>query len=243
MRRALIVVGKAPVAGRTKTRLVPPLTPVEAAALYGAFLLDSVDLGLGLCWECVSVVHPRGEGAALRELLPREVSLLEQRSVGLGDALTHAFEHHLAQGFDRVVLIGSDNPTLPAAPIEGACAALTTARDIAIGPTPDGGYYLIGMAAPHLGVFDDIAWSTPRVYAQTLARAAALGLRVHPVPKWDDVDEPADLDRLHLELRSCSPDIAPHTRAALERLAAAPNRVALYAVGTSSVGVRPDRSA
>jgi rSAM/selenodomain-associated transferase 1 len=243
MRRALIVVGKAPLPGRTKTRLVPPLTHEEAAELYGAFLCDAVELGLGLGWERVSVVHPRGAetAAALGELVPREAYLLEQRGAGLRDALVYAFEYHFARGFDRVVLIGSDNPTLPSEPLEEACGALSSARDVAIGPTPDGGYYLIGLGALRRMIFDGIDWSTPRVYAQTLARADWLGLRVHPVAAWRDVDEPADLDRLSLEL-ACGPEqLAPHTRAAFQRLAAAGPRS--YAAGTSSVGVRPDRSA
>src|SRR5438552_13039814 len=78
MRRALLIVGKAPVPGRTKTRLVPPLSAEEAAELYRGFLLDSVSLGLDLGWERVSVVHPAGSGPALADLLPAEVALVEQ---------------------------------------------------------------------------------------------------------------------------------------------------------------------
>lgn len=233
MRRALIVVGKAPVAGRAKTRLVPPLTFEVAAALYRGFLLDTVALGLSLGWERVSVVHPRGAGPTLRELLADEVHLLEQRNDGLGAALAYAFQRHLEEGFDRVVLIGSDNPTLPAQQIQQACEALDT-RDLAVGPCIDGGYYLIGMGRPHLGVFQRIEWSTSRVYAQTLERASELCLSVKPVREWYDVDEPADLDRLRLELSSRPPSVAPQTRAILELV---------YPGGTSTEGVRPERDA
>jgi rSAM/selenodomain-associated transferase 1 len=217
MRRALLIVGKAPVPGQTKTRLVPPLSPAEAAELYRGFLLDSVSLGLDLGWERVSVIHPAGSGQVLGELLPPRVTLVEQSGDGLGDALSSAFDRHLAEGFRRVVLIGSDNPTLPLAPIREACAALDDC-DVSIGPTADGGYYLIGMRAAHLGMFENIDWSTPRVYAQTLARALELGLRVHAEREWYDVDEQPDLERLQRDLLSLPRGVAPHTRAALARL-------------------------
>jgi rSAM/selenodomain-associated transferase 1 len=226
MRRALLIVGKAPQAGSAKTRLVPPLTPADAAALYRGFLLDSVALGLGLGWERVSVIHPLGHRQALGDFLPASIRLVEQRGHDLVDALASAFETHLAQGFDRVVLIGSDNPTLPRAPVEQACAALEE-FDLSIGPSADGGWYLLGMRQPHLDVFDNVEWSTPRVYAQTLGQAQRLGLRVHAVQEWYDVDEPGDLDRLQRELLDSAPELAPNTRAALGR-------------GFSAVGSRRD---
>jgi rSAM/selenodomain-associated transferase 1 len=214
MRRALIVVGKAPIPGRTKTRLVPPLSTDAAATLYRGFLLDTLQLAQGLGWECLSLVHPRGDAPLLRGWTPG-VQLLEQPRDGLGQALRFAFERHFGDGCDTVTLIGSDNPTLPAALIHDAQTALARGHDLAIGPSLDGGYYLIGMRQPHLGIFEQIEWSTSRVYAQTLERAAALGLRAHTISEWYDVDEPADLERLLRELDSSPPGVAPHTRAAL----------------------------
>jgi rSAM/selenodomain-associated transferase 1 len=216
MRRALIVVGKAPEAGRTKTRLVPPLTAQQAAELYRAFLLDAIDLGLRVGGQRVSVVHPRGAAPALSRLVPPVVQLLEQPGHGLGDALAFAFERHLGAGFERVVLIGSDNPTLPPEPLEEAFAALET-HDLSIGPSADGGYYLIGLRQAHLSLFRGIDWSTPRVHAQTLARARALNLREHTLAEWYDVDTPDDLERLRVELRSTDDRLARHTRAVLTR--------------------------
>jgi rSAM/selenodomain-associated transferase 1 len=217
MQRALLIVGKAPQAGSAKTRLVPPLTFADAAALYRGFLLDSVALGLDLGWQRVSVIHPVGQRQALADILPASIRLVEQRGLGLVGALSSAFETHLAEGFERVVLIGSDNPTLPRAPIDEACAALDE-FDLTIGPSADGGWYLIGMRERHLGVFDNVEWSTSRVYAQTVSQARRLGLRVHTVQEWYDVDEPDDLDRLQHELVECPPDVATNTRAELGRL-------------------------
>lgn len=219
MRRALLIVAKAPEPGRTKTRLVPPLTPDEAARLYRAFLLDTLAIACQVDWEHVCMVAPRGARSALVELAPPGVHVREQRGEGLGNALRDAFAHHLACGFERVVLIGSDNPTLPARYVNDASMALDR-HDLSIGPTSDGGYYLIGMRVPHLGVFDGITWSTSRVYGQTLDRAAALSLRVAELPAWFDVDEPADLINLQRELESASAEVAPRTRAALSHVCA-----------------------
>ncbi|MBV9131566.1 MAG: TIGR04282 family arsenosugar biosynthesis glycosyltransferase [Chloroflexi bacterium] len=217
MRRALIVVGKAPVAGHTKTRLVPPLSSADAAELYAAFLLDTLSLAHDLGWERVSLIHPRGDGDRLR-LLARGVELVEQPGDGLEHALASAFEHHFKLGDEAVILIGSDSPTLGLEPIRAAEAALLRGADLAIGPTVDGGYYLIGMRQPHLGVFEHIAWSTPRVFGQTLERAAHLELKVCSVAQWYDVDGPADLARLQHDLATRRPDVAPHTRAVLEAI-------------------------
>jgi uncharacterized protein len=242
MRRALLIVGKPPEPGFAKTRLVPPFSAEDAAALYRGFLLDSVGLGHDLGWERVTVVHPRGGGPALAALLPPWVCLLEQRDEGLSNALSQAFATHLAEGFGRVVLIGSDNPTLPSGFVEQACTALDT-HDVSIGPSADGGYYLIGLRKPHLGLFEAIDWSTSRVYRQTLARAEQLGLRVRSVADWYDVDGPADLERLQRDLATSADSVAPNTRAALHRLADRFYPDAIGSGGTSSVGVRPDRSA
>jgi uncharacterized protein len=147
------------------------------------------------------------------------VRMVEQRATGLENALRQAFEQHLTEGFDRVVLIGSDNPTLPRAPVDAACNALDYA-DVSIGPTLDGGYYLLAMRQFHAALFEGIEWSTPRVYVQTLAHARRLQLRIEAVQTWFDVDNPADLARLQADLAQASADTAPHTRRALSALTA-----------------------
>ncbi len=212
VRRALIIVGKAPIAGSAKTRLVPTLSTDAAADLYRAFLLDTLALSRSLEWERVAIIHPRGHGPALRSFA-ESVELVEQPAEGLGNALSYAFEHHFELGFDRVVLIGSDSPTLTVEPI----LAAERAEDVALGPTRDGGYYLIGMRRPHLGLFKDIEWSTRHVFAQTIERADELELPVEVVHEWYDVDEAADLDLLVNDLRTQPPRLAAHTRAVLHR--------------------------
>jgi glycosyltransferase A (GT-A) superfamily protein (DUF2064 family) len=100
---------------------------------------------------------------------------------------------------------------LPAEYVERAVDLLTNS-DVVIGPAEDGGYYLIGLRQKHPGLFSDIAWSSSRVAAQTLERAATLGLTAARLPPWYDVDTPADLERLRAELVSLPPDVVPHTR-------------------------------
>ena len=217
--RALVVVGKAPEAGRTKTRLSPPLSPAQAADLSGAFLQDTIAVAAAAAWDRVSLVYPPTPDAdrRLRALLPPDVYLAAQHEDGLGAALADAFRSHLEAGFGRVVLVGSDNPTLPPSLLADADRTLD-AHDLVLGPSADGGYYLIGMDRPHLGVFADITWSTSIVYQQTLARARALGLRVASIQEWYDVDTAADLARLRAELEGAPASVAPATRAVLGRL-------------------------
>jgi rSAM/selenodomain-associated transferase 1 len=218
--RALVLVGKAPTAGAAKTRLSPPLSLEQAARLYGGFLSDTATMALGVSCERVSVVYPPGPGVEheLAAVLPPGVRLHAQRGSGLGAALADAFCSHLAEGFERVVLIGSDNPTLPPATIHAAFAGLDD-HDLVIGPSVDGGYYLVGMDRPHLAIFEGITWSTQVVYQQTLQRAAEQRLRVLSLTPWYDVDSAADLRRLWDDLATLPPDAAPATRSVLAEVA------------------------
>ena len=219
MRRAVVVIGKAPEPGRTKTRLTPPLTPDQAAGLYSAFLRDTVEMARSLTWDRVTVIYPPSVRAqsALARLLPEDVHLMPQPGTGLGEALAGAFAGHAAEGFERVVLVGSDNPTLPGSLLDAAADALDT-HDIVLGPASDGGYYLIGMDKPHPVVFERITWSTSSVYDETLERARESGLSVASLEAWDDVDTYEDLERVRAELEALDPTVAPLTRAALDRL-------------------------
>lgn len=214
-----MITGKAPEPGRTKTRLSPPLTPEQAAQLYQCFLQDTVAMALALGWERTALIYPPRAGARehLAALLPPAVALVAQAGAGLGEALGGAIRDHLAEGFQRVVVIGSDNPTLPPEIVAEGLRGLDD-HDLVIGPSRDGGYYLIGMDREQPAVFQRIAWSTPMVYRQTLERARVGGLSVLSLPVWYDVDTVADLEGLRADLERLPADVTPATRARLAEL-------------------------
>jgi rSAM/selenodomain-associated transferase 1 len=246
---ALAMMIKVPRAGESKTRLVPPLTHAEAAALSVAFLRDTAENIAGACAEtsegagrgvdAVAVYTPRGAEAAFDELLPQSFALLPQRGESFGERLFHAADDLLRLGYESCCLVDSDSPTLPRALLTAAIAELSRPGErVVLGPADDGGYYLIGMRRAHRRIFEEIAWSTAEVSAQTVARAREINLDVALLPAWYDVDDAATLRRLCVELfdashgefdalhssdnASCSPKLAPyhatHTRAALARL-------------------------
>lgn len=215
-RCAVVVIAKAPRAGASKTRLCPPLSPVQAAELAQAFLCDTLELALGLSDAMVTIFHSgAAEGVEiLRGVASSKVGVMGQLSRGLGAGLVEAAARHFAAGAGSVLLIDSDSPTLPPAYLAQARAALAT-HDAVLGPCEDGGYYLLGLRTPRPGLFEDIAWSTPAVVAQTLDRARTLGLSMELLPTWYDVDDDDALTRLRAELCRC-PDGARQTRACLE---------------------------
>ncbi|HEX6000867.1 MAG TPA: TIGR04282 family arsenosugar biosynthesis glycosyltransferase [Hyphomicrobiaceae bacterium] len=198
---AIAVMAKASTPGRTKTRLVPPLTHDEAAMLNTAFLRDTADNILSAAaladvrpWVAYA---PAGSEAFFRAHLPEAFGLIETGAPTLGDCLGHAAAMLLGAGHDAVCLINSDSPTLPVAYLVMAATALAAAGDrIVLGPATDGGYYLIGMKRLHAGLFEDIAWSTDRVFIQTLERAQTLGLLAIVLPTWYDVDSAMTLETL-----------------------------------------------
>ncbi|MGH7063160.1 MAG: TIGR04282 family arsenosugar biosynthesis glycosyltransferase [Stellaceae bacterium] len=225
-RCAVAVMAKAPRRGEVKTRLVPPLTPAEAAALSSAFLRDAGENILTAAataaidgWVAYS---PPGSQAVFEALLPREIRLLPSRRPGLAASLLDAADDLLATGYGAACLVNNDSPTLPTAAIAEAARALAAPGDRAVlGPAADGGYYLIGLKRLHRRLFEDIDWSTDRVLRQTLDRAAEIGLATVMLPVWYDVDDLASLRRLIAEIAAADGTgyPAPHTAAVLRGLA------------------------
>lgn len=201
--RRLLVFGRWPEAGRTKTRLAPLLGERGAAELYRAFLDDTLRAARAVPDAAVELWVPRRPGAeALAERYPR-VRLRWQASGDLGARLRAAFEAAFAEGADHVLITGSDHPSLPAALLGHGLDALGSAP-LVLGPSLDGGYYAVGLrrtAWPDTAVlFRDIPWSTPDVLARTRRRAESAGLTRIELPDWYDVDEPEDLARLRADL-------------------------------------------
>ena len=189
---------KVPIAGEVKTRLSPPLTPEQAAELARCFLEDRVEQlrGLPASDRLVAFTPPERE-AELRALLPGDVRLLPQRGADLGARMSRLLSDLLAEGYAGAIALGTDTPTLPTAYLVEACEALRSgAADVVLGPSEDGGYYLIGLTAPAPDLFIDMAWSTATVCDETLRRARAAGRRISVLPTWFDIDRIADLARL-----------------------------------------------
>jgi len=201
---ACIVMVKAPRAGAVKTRLVPPLSESEAASLAESFARDTVEAARRVVPR-VLVAYAPADGRGALEALFEDEGLLwfEQRGEDLGARIESAASHAFALGLGPVVLVGTDSPTLPASFVEAAVASLSNEEsDVALGPTEDGGYYLVGLRRFFRGLFRGVEWSTPRVYLQTARNAQSAGLRVRELPRWYDVDTPEDLRRLREELLS-----------------------------------------
>jgi uncharacterized protein len=189
---------KAPVPGAVKTRLVPPLTEAQAAELSRALLVDL----LGQAREL-------GSAAAYLYYTPSEVESLMRRLAGdgfdlrvqcgadLGERMQNIFSELWAAGHRKVVLIGGDIPALPIAYLVQAFEWLEVQeRRVVLGPSQDGGYYLVGLNQPVPEIFRDMRWSHCEVLAQTLVKLSALNIETRHLPMWFDVDTPADLKRL-----------------------------------------------
>jgi rSAM/selenodomain-associated transferase 1 len=244
---ALAVMTKAPQAGRVKTRLVPPLTPEEAAELNKFFLRDTAGAIASACsggllrpndanarlhpdaqrapQKCgpVAVYTPVGAESAYTDILPADFSLLPQRGDKFGERLYFAVEDLFKCGFESVCLIDSDSPTVPATNFQQAAELLASPGDrIVLGPSDDGGYYLIGLKKPHRHVFEQIDWSTERVLNQTIQHATEIGLEVKLLSTGYDVDDDASLRRLRDELlgKNAGDGVAPNTRKFLVSIAA-----------------------
>jgi len=244
---ALAVMTKAPQPGQVKTRLVPLLTPDEAAELNKCFLRDTAVAISRACSRrpageasegqfehagashseaatarCgIAVYTPVGAESAYTDILPADFSLLPQRGDKFGERLYFAVEDLFKCGFESVCLIDSDSPTVPAENFAEAVELLSECEDrVVLGPSDDGGYYLIGLKIPRRHLFEQIDWSTERVLNQTMQRAADIGIDVKLLPRGYDVDDGVSLRRLRNELLAdkTAADIAPYTREFLASL-------------------------
>ena len=197
-RVALAAMAKVPIAGAVKTRLCPPLQPDEAAELARCFLEDRVEqLGAVPVGDRLVAFTPPEHALAVRALVPPDVRIVPQQGVDLGARMNGLLTDLLAEGYAGALVVGTDTPTLPTAYLVEAAAVLReAAADVVLGPSEDGGYYLIGLTAPAPELFVDMAWSTATVCEETLRRARAAGRRVSVLPTWFDIDRIADLARL-----------------------------------------------
>jgi len=209
--------------GSIKTRLASAIPdPRVRADLYAAFVADMVRTCRAIDGVALRLAYtPDGGAEGFDAVGVRPDELLAQRGADLGARERALFEDLLSAGFDRIVIVGSDLPTLPTRALEEAVASLAPAGSAVIGPSDDGGYYLLGLAIADPNVvpdlFSGVRWSTSFALADTLSAAQRVGIDVVQVESWHDVDEAGDLERLRRELVE-APTAAPATRAALRKI-------------------------
>lgn len=223
---AVAVMAKAPRAGRSKTRLCPPLVPEEAAALSGAFLRDTTETIAEASRVAPITAYgayaPVGDEAFVTaHMAPGTRLVLADGSTpapagveGFGGCLLQTVESLLASGHPAACVLSSDVPSLPARLLAETARHLLAPGDRAVfGACHDGGYYILGLKAPHARMFSDIEWSTERVAEQTRARGRELGLDWIELDPWYDVD---DADSLRTLLGEDT--VPPATREVVDRL-------------------------
>jgi len=221
VKEALVLMAKAPIPGEVKTRLIGPLSPDEAAELYINFLSDTFALmeDVQAERENLSLVlsyTPDGQEEAF-EAVERQGSLMiSQHGNDLGERLYHCFADLFESGFDSVIVIGGDSPTVPMDFLMDAFNLLENPQDFVLGPAEDEGYYLIGLRSLDRRIFEDIPWGSSGVLTATRERAVEQGLNLRLLPVWYDVDSPQDLDRLREELKA-NQSTAEHTRRFLKK--------------------------
>ena len=218
---AVIVMARAPVPGEGKTRLRTVLTDQECLNLQEAFVHETVQVALDAALGPVFLAFTPAKAAAWadREFGTR-TRPFPQTGDDLGDRMLAALQQVHEQDHTPLLLIGTDIPLLRPRHLRDGLKALTRA-DICLGPTEDGGYYLLGCHEPVETLFDDVAWGTDAVLETTFRRAKAAGLRSELTDELYDVDTPDDLVRFRQELDRPGDDAHRHTREALRTLASA----------------------
>lgn len=210
----LAVFAKAPRPGEVKTRLSPPLSPGQAAALYDAMLGDVLEASLGfarqLDLEPVLYFHPPEARAELASRAPPGFRLRPQVGSGLAERMANAFVQAATEGAARVILRGSDSPALELDHVEFALGRLEAGDDLVVTPDQGGGYALIALKEPRSALFE-VEMSTGSVLDETLARARSLGLAASLTRPSFDLDRAADLARLGTLDRAHASILCPRT--------------------------------
>ncbi len=219
-----MIYARPPIPGQVKTRMQPRLGPDQAAQLYTAMLCDLIERArAALAGVADCIISWSGPHTPQEELadLARGMASATQQGDDLGERMGRSLQETFQQGRRRVVIIGSDSPTLPSSYLHRALDALTRA-DIVLGPAMDGGYYLMGARRLHLTLLRGIPWSTPRVLELTRRRIRKEAIPCEELPPWHDVDTWEDVVRLSEELDHMkakrSPDLPRRTLAVVTGL-------------------------
>ena len=207
--RVLVIMAKAPRLGEVKTRLTPRLSPTAVTAFYRCLLDDTLTLARSLSDVEVAIMCPDSDVNELAQLAGSAAIVVAQEGEGLAAGLTSVFAHFTEDRQRRTIAFNSDSPHLPRSVLEEAFETLA-AHDVVVGPTHDGGYYLVGAKAPHTTLFRRDGMGTSSALERLLSRAQALELSVGFADPFYDIDVTDDLTRLAAELR-LAPARAPRT--------------------------------
>jgi len=213
--RTLVIMAKAPRLGSVKTRLAESLSLQAVTELYRCLLNDTIALAQALDQVEIAIMCPASDVDDLSRVVAKTVRIVPQTGQGLAAGLASVFNHFATPGQQRVIAFNSDSPHLPAAVLETAFDVLD-ARDLVVGPTHDGGYFLVGARASHSDLFASDGMGTVNALEALLTRARALRLSVHLIDPFYDIDVEGDLTRLAAELQ-LAPARAPRTAAWLKQ--------------------------
>lgn len=192
---------KAPVPGEVKTRLCPALSPEHASEFYSCLLADKIRQVSRLPQIHAFIALPEDVPEHECIALARGCGCIRQVGPDLGARLCHCAESLFNKGYERILLVDSDTPTLPPAYFPQARSLLCREPGrVVLGPTTDGGYYLIGLNTIHQDLFRKIPWSTPDVLRITIERASTIGIETALLPEWYDIDTFQDFIQLCEEL-------------------------------------------
>jgi rSAM/selenodomain-associated transferase 1 len=194
---ALAVMAKVPVSGTVKTRLVPPLSDEQAAELYRALVLDQLEhLAQLNSADLYLAFTPADAASSMASLMPARFQCFPQRGDDLGERMNQVFIELRRRAHRNLVVIGSDLPPVPLDFFEDAFRILAAEnKRVVLGPSRDGGYYLVGMNEPTPQIFKEMTWSHAHVLAQTTKKLTRLGIDFRLLPTWFDLDTVEDLDR------------------------------------------------
>lgn len=220
MENALVIMAKAPIPGMVKTRLLSSMGVKEAADFYECLLKDTFEMAKRVRdVDRYIAYYPEGGGDYFNKT-EMFIPLL-QRGSDLGERLINVFTLLFSKGYLRVVVIGSDSPTLPQGYIEDAFKSLNQ-YPLVLGPCRDGGYYLLGMRVPFYRVFEEIPWGTSSVLKVTLERAKEGGYKIYLLPEWYDIDTIEDIEKILKDIKSGNYPWLKHTRDFLKCYSSSP---------------------
>ncbi len=193
-RAAIFLMMKYPKAGAVKSRLAQSIGEEAAAHLYRVFIQDTLALIRSVDTPYYIAVYPPDSIQEFGKLLGGTYRFMPQRGAHLGERLHNGFVDMFAKGYDQVIALASDSPDLPSKILKTALSSLKD-QEVVIGPALDGGYYLLGFSQKGFisNAFENIPWSTEKVFRETLLRIKSVTNQIHVLPKWTDIDTMSEL--------------------------------------------------